>query len=310
MSRVMDAKPPVSELLNEYLQFQELERGLSTNSLAAYRRDIAAFFKDFSLKQSLAIGSREINEFLRRQNDASRRPASIARKISALRGFYKFLQEQQVVKSNPFEGTRAPKLARYRPDYLSVDEVSRILMQPDIGKPKGIRDSAILEMLYGSGMRISELINLKISSIYDEVGFIKITGKGNKERLVPYGQYARKAVEKYLTEVREPLRKKVESEILFLSNRLTSFSRVGIWKIIRFYATKAGIAKRVTPHTFRHSFATHMIDGGADLRTVQELLGHSSITTTQIYTQVDKEYLLSVHRDYHPRERAGAGKEK
>lgn len=310
MSRVMDAKPPVSELLNEYLQFQELERGLSTNSLAAYRRDIAAFFKDFNLKQNLAIGSREINEFLRRQNDASRRPASIARKISALRGFYKFLQEQQVVKSNPFEGTRAPKLARYRPDYLSVDEVTRILAQPDIGKPKGIRDSAILEMLYGSGMRISELINLKISSIYDEVGFIKITGKGNKERLVPYGQYARKAVEIYLTEVREPLRKKVESEILFLSNRFTSFSRVGIWKIIRFYATKAGIAKRVTPHTFRHSFATHMIDGGADLRTVQELLGHSSITTTQIYTHVDKEYLLSVHRDYHPRERARAGKEK
>ncbi|MEP0828461.1 MAG: site-specific tyrosine recombinase XerD [bacterium] len=306
----MDAKPPVSELLNEYLQFQELERGLSTNSLAAYRRDIAAFFKDCNLKQSLAIGSREINEFLRRQSDASRRPASIARKISALRGFYKFLQEQQVVKSNPFEGTRAPKLARYRPDYLSVDEVTRILAQPDVGKPKGIRDSAILEMLYGSGMRISELINLKISSIYDEVGFIKITGKGNKERLVPYGQYARKAVEKYLTEIREPLRRKVESETLFLSNRLTSFSRVAIWKMIRFYATKAGIAKRVTPHTFRHSFATHMIDGGADLRTVQELLGHSSITTTQIYTQVDKEYLLSVHRDYHPRERARAGKEK
>lgn len=310
MSQVMEARPEVSELINEYLQFQELERGLSSNSLAAYRRDIAAFFKDFNLKESLAIGNREINEFLKRQNDASRKPASIARKISVLRGFYKFLQERDAVKSNPFEGTRAPKLTRYHPDYLSVDEITRILEQPDTQKPKGIRDSAVLEMLYGSGIRISELINLKISSIYDEVGFIKITGKGNKERLVPYGQYARKTVEKYLTEVREPLRKRIESEILFLSNRLTSFSRVGIWKIVRFYATKAGIAKRVTPHTFRHSFATHMIDGGADLRTVQELLGHSSITTTQIYTQVDREYLLSVHRDFHPRERAGGGRRK
>lgn len=310
MSQVMEARPEVSELINEYLQYQELERGLSSNSLAAYRRDINAFCKDFNLKEGLAIGSQEINEFLKRQSDASRKPASIARKISVLRGFYKFLQEQQVVKSNPFEGTRAPKLARYHPDYLSVDEITRILAQPDTQKPKGIRDNAILEMLYGSGMRISELIDLKISSIYDEVGFIKITGKGNKERLVPYGQYARKAVEKYLTEVREPLRKRIESEILFLSSRLTPFSRVGIWKIVRFYAAKAGIAKRVTPHTFRHSFATHMIDGGADLRTVQELLGHSSITTTQIYTQVDREYLLSVHRDFHPRERAGGLRRK
>jgi integrase/recombinase XerD len=147
------------------------------------------------------------------------------------------------------------------------------------------------------------LINLKISAVYDEIGFIKIIGKGNKERLVPYGKYARKAVERYLVEIREPKRMEVESDILFLSSRNRKFSRTGIWKMIKKCVSAAGITKSVTPHTFRHSFATHMIDGGADLRTVQELLGHSSITTTQIYTQVDRDYLLSMHREFHPRER-------
>jgi integrase/recombinase XerD len=164
-------------------------------------------------------------------------------------------------------------------------------------------------MLYGTGMRISELINLRLSAVYDEIGFIKVVGKGNKERLVPYGRYAREAVEKYLTEMREKVRGTTQSDILFLSNRNQKLSRVGVWKIIKKYAARSGIAKTVTPHTFRHSFATHMIEGGADLRTVQELLGHASITTTQIYTQVDKEYLLSVHREYHPRERSSRKRE-
>ena len=192
---------------------------------------------------------------------------------------------------------------RYHPDYLSIDEVTSILNQPKPEERNGIRDLAILELIYGTGMRISELLNLKISSIYDEIGFIKIVGKGNRERLVPYGSYASKAVERYLVEEREKIKPEKDGDILFLSNRNKKFSRVGLWKMIKKYARKAVISKEVTPHTFRHSFATHLIEGGADLRTVQEMLGHVSISTTQIYTQVDREYLLSVHREFHPRER-------
>ena len=208
-----------------------------------------------------------------------------------------------MISENPFEFARVPRISRYHPDYLTIDEIKSILEKPDLKSKNGTRDIAMLELLYGAGLRISELIDLKLSAVYDEVGFLKIAGKGNKERLVPYGRYARAAVEKYLMEVRENLKQVAQSDILFLSSRNRKFSRVGVWKIIRKYVLQAGIGKKVTPHTFRHSFATHLLEGGADLRTVQELLGHSSITTTQIYTQVDKDYLLSVHRDFHPREK-------
>jgi len=287
----------------DYRQYLELEKGLSENTLDAYIRDIAEFKKMFAMKDKLAVGHRAITDYLSKLNDRNRRPASIARKISALRNFYHYLTENNLVEGNPFEFARVPKISRYHPDYLSVGDIEKILNQPDIKTPAGIRDQAMLELLYGTGMRISEMITLPCAAVYDEIGFIKVTGKGNKERLVPFGQYARRAVEKYLTEVREPQRKESHSEVLFLSRLGRPFSRVGVWKIIRKHALKAGVSKRVTPHTFRHSFATHLIEGGADLRTVQELLGHASITTTQIYTQVDREYLLSVHRDFHPRER-------
>jgi integrase/recombinase XerD len=273
----MNTKIANNQTINDYLQFQELECGLSANSLAAYRRDIFEFLNLFKIESDYKIPARTVNDYIIRLNNLNRKPASIARKISTLRNFYKFLLSHEIIPDNPFEFARVPKISRYHPDYLSIDEVVRILNQPDPNTNGGIRDNAMLELLYGAGIRISELINLKISAIYDEIGFIKIV---------------------------EPLRKKTESDYLFLSNRNKIFSRVGIWKIVKKYALKAGITKDVTPHTFRHSFATHMIEGGADLRTVQELLGHTSITTTQIYTQVDKDYLVSVHREYHPRERS------
>ncbi len=290
-------------MLNDYLQFQEMECGLSANSLAAYRKDICEFGSIFKLKGNFKISFRTVNEYLQWLSSHNRKPSSIARKISSLRGFYKYLNEKALVDKNPFENARVPRIMRYHPDYLSVEEVEKILNQPSRNDKNYIRDTAILELLYGTGMRISELINLKLTSVYDEIGFIKIIGKGNKERLVPYGRFARKAVDKYLTEVREKKKAETESEYLFLSNRNQKMSRTGVWKTIKKYVRRSGILKDAAPHTFRHSFATHMIEGGADLRTVQEFLGHSSITTTQIYTQVDKEYLLSVHRDYHPRER-------
>ncbi|SYZ74077.1 Tyrosine recombinase XerD [Candidatus Zixiibacteriota bacterium] len=296
------------QIIDDYLQFQELERGLSANSLAAYSRDIAEFLTMFKVSSDYNLPHRVVNDYLARLGNLNRKPASIARKISTLRNFYKYLYEKEIVRENPFEFARVPKISRYHPDYLSIDDITRIINQPDRTNKSGLRDYAMLELLYGTGMRISEMINLKLTAVYDEIGFIKIVGKGNKERLVPYGQFARQAVEKYLTEVREPLRPSTDSDILFLSSRNKPFSRVGVWKIIKKYAVKSGITKTVTPHTFRHSFATHMIEGGADLRTVQELLGHASITTTQIYTQVDKEYLLSIHREFHPRERQQAGR--
>ena len=298
-----------NQAINDYLQFQELERGLSPNSLASYRCDIVEFARLFKISTDYEIPHRAVNDYIVRLNNLNRRPSSIARKISALRNFYKYLHDRELVRQNPFEFARVPKISRYHPDYLTVDEVTRILSQPDPGGRNGLRDRAMLEMLYGTGMRISELLNLRLSAVYDEIGFIKVVGKGNKERLVPYGHYAHQAVDKYLTEIREKIRGTTQSDILFLSNRNQKLSRVGVWKIIKKYAARSGIAKTVTPHTFRHSFATHMIEGGADLRTVQELLGHASITTTQIYTQVDKEYLLSVHREYHPRERSSRKRE-
>lgn len=293
--------------LADYRQYLELEKGLSENTLKAYVRDIVEFKKFFAIKEKMTVSHRTISDYLSKLNDRNRRPASIARKISALRNFYQYLAENNLVDGNPFAFARVPKISRYHPDYLSISEIEKILNQPDIRTSSGIRDQAMLELLYGTGMRISELTALPLAAVYDEIGFIKVTGKGNKERLVPFGQYARRAVEKYLTEVREPQKKESRSEKLFLSRLARPFSRVGVWKIIRKYALTAGLSKKVTPHTFRHSFATHLIEGGADLRTVQELLGHSSITTTQIYTQVDREYLLSVHRDFHPRERRVKG---
>ena len=299
----MSARTAADDIISDYLQYQELECGLSPNSLAAYRSDIVEFRDFFELADDYAVSRRRVNEYISRLTELNRKPASIVRKLSSLKSFYGYLLEKNIVGENPFEYVRTPKISRYHPDYLTVEEIKKILSQPDLKKETGIRDSAMLEMLYGTGMRISELINLGMSAVYDEIGFIKIVGKGNKERLVPYGQYARKAVERYLVEIREPKRAAAESDVLFLSNRNRKFSRAGVWKIIKKYTLAAGIDKQVTPHTFRHSFATHMIEGGADLRIVQELLGHASITTTQIYTQVDKDYLLSIHREFHPRER-------
>jgi integrase/recombinase XerD len=300
----MSTRVVADEIINDYLQYQELECGLSANSLAAYKSDIVEFKEFFSLGESYGISHRRVNEYINRLSSLNRKPSSIVRKLSSLKSFYSYLHEKNIVGENPFEYVRTPKISRYHPDYLTVEEIKKILAQPDLKKETGIRDNAMLELLYGTGMRISELINLKMSAVYDEIGFIKIVGKGNKERLVPYGQYARKAVDKYLAEVRELKRALAQSDVLFLSNRNRKFSRAGVWKMIKKYATAAGTKKQVTPHTFRHSFATHMIEGGADLRVVQELLGHASITTTQIYTRVDKDYLLSIHREFHPRERA------
>ena len=290
-------------LLKDYLQYLKLERGLATNTLASYERDIIDFTKSAGVKQSSKISPAVVSRYVDSLSKAGRKPTTIARKISSLKQFFKYLQESGVIRDNPASSFAAPKIARYHPHYLSPTEVESILIAIDTSKPNGTRDRAILELLYGSGLRISELINLKMGDIEFEAGFIRVVGKGNKERLVPLGEYARQAVEKYL-EIRDQNKNSARSKTLFINRIGDKFSRVSFWKIVKKAVLGAGITKHVTPHTFRHSFATHMLEGGADLRIVQEMLGHADISTTQIYTTIDRDYIIAEHKKYHPRELA------
>ncbi|NOY87904.1 MAG: tyrosine-type recombinase/integrase, partial [FCB group bacterium] len=227
--------------------------------------------------------------------------------ISSLKQFFFFLKENQIIKDNPVTPFAAPQIVRYHPAYLTPGEIEKIIDAIDTKITAGARNRAIIELLYGSGLRISELINLKLSDIEFEAGFIRVLGKGNKQRLVPMGIYAKEAVEKYLRQ--KPPSKFLSKNNLLFTNRLgDKYSRVGMWKIIKNTVKKAGIDKNITPHTFRHSFATHLLEGGADLRIVQEMLGHADISTTQIYTTIDQDYIIAEHRKYHPRELARAKK--
>jgi integrase/recombinase XerD len=209
-----------------------------------------------------------------------------------------------VLSDDPTRAYSAPKIARYHPDYLSVGEIERIIKKVDPKSRSALRDRAIIEILYGCGLRLSELIDLKPSDVEFEAGFVRVLGKGNKQRLVPIGEYARQALREYL-DAGDIYRRSARSPVIILNKSGGRFSRVGLWKIVKQAVKRAGIIKRVTPHTFRHSFATHLIEGGADLRVVQEMLGHADISTTEIYTKLDRDYIIAEHRKYHPRELAG-----
>ena len=247
----------------------------------------------------------DLDKYFNHLSGLGRKPATLARKLSAVRRFFDYLVERGEVKQNPAAGYRAPRIARYHPDYLSVEEIERILKATELDPKLALRDRAAIELLYGCGLRISELLDLKIGSLEFEAGFLRVTGKGNKQRLVPLGKYASEAVEKYLD---SPERSRFPGDgqrHLFVNSSGRRLSRVGLWKAVKRLVVRAGITKTVTPHTFRHSFATHLLAGGADLRTVQEMLGHADITTTEIYTQVDQGYIVAEHRRHHPRELAG-----
>ncbi len=289
--------------IQDYLQYLKLERGLSVNTLASYRRDLAEFFLFSKVKETTSVKPADVNRYLTELNKAGRKPTTISRKISSLRQFFKYLLDNGVVKEDPTGAFAAPKIVRYHPHYLSAAEIEKILSAIDTATQKGKRDRAIIELLYGSGLRISELINLKISDIEFEAGFIRVIGKGDKERLVPLGEYAKSAIEDYLNS-RDEKKAASRSNYLFISKIGDKFSRVSLWKIVRKAVLSAGISRKVTPHTFRHSFATHMLEGGADLRIVQEMLGHADISTTQIYTTIDRDYIIAEHKKYHPRELA------
>ena len=291
-------------LLQRFADYIALEQGLSPRTLEAYGKDLDRFAEYADVKgvaAPLDITARTLREYVYHLKDLGLSPASIRRNVSALRTYFRFLTGDGVVVRDPSERLETPKRWRELPDVLTVDEVQRLIAAPTLDDNMVFRDRALLELAYGAGLRVSEWITLGVRDLMLEEGLIRVFGKGSKERLVPIGRSAIGAVAIYLRELRPKLEKGEGKGILFLNARGRPLTRMGAWKILRGYVERAGITKHVSPHTLRHSFATHLLEGGADLRAVQEMLGHVDISTTQIYTHVDREYLRQVHRSYHPR---------
>ncbi|UCG27402.1 MAG: site-specific tyrosine recombinase XerD [Bacteroidales bacterium] len=293
-------------LITEYGVFLKLEKSLSENTIDAYINDVKKLANFLEMTGNPAnpeeIKLSDLELFLEWVNKLGMSPRTQARVVSGIRGFYKFLLLEDVIQQDPTALLESPKIGRKLPDVLSVNEIDRLLASIDLSKPEGQRNKAMLETLYSCGLRVSELINLKISNIYKELGFVKIVGKGNKERLVPISPKALKEIDLYFQDRRKISHIERDSEnILFLNRRGKKLSRIMIFTIIKDLARKINLKKNISPHTFRHSFATHLIDGGADLRAVQEMLGHESIITTEIYTHLDREYLRDTIIQFHPR---------
>ena len=288
----------------DFKRYLQLERNLSNHSIDAYLNDVQKLeaycgFKKMELDQ---VDARFVQQFLIFINDFSISPFTQARLLSGLRTFFAFVQIEYGRKDNPTELLESPRLNRKIPVVLNIEEIDALIAAIDLSTLEGMRNKAILEVLYGCGLRVSELVTLRISNLYLDVEFIKVEGKGNKERLIPIGQQAIKYLKIYLDEIRPHIPVQQGSEdIVFLNRRGRQLSRVMVFLIIKDLAQKIGLNKAISPHTFRHSFASHLVEGGADLRAVQDMLGHESITTTEIYTHIDKDYLQSIITQYHPR---------
>lgn len=294
------------ESINEFRNYLKLERSFSANSVEAYIQDIEKLSQFFELKnmsvKPLEVVALHLHDFLEYINELGLSETSQARLISGIKSFYKYLNYADITDKDPTALIEGPKVGRKLPDTLSYPEVELLLNAIDMSTEEGARNRAMLETLYCSGLRVSELVDLKLSNLYFDIGFIRVTGKGNKERLVPIGRDAQKHVNIYLNEIRKFMNIKPGNEnYVFLNRRGAKLTRVMIFTIIKKLAIEVGLKKNISPHTFRHSFATHLIEGGADLRAVQEMLGHESITTTEIYTHLDRDYLKQIIRDFHPR---------
>lgn len=286
-----------SKILSDYSYYLKIERAMSPNTVTSYSTDIREFF-DATTALPAEVTTQDIIDYLAAKDKLSKR--SQARLLSSLRSFFDWLVAEGERKDNPCETVDSPKLGRYLPEVLSVDEVTSIMESVDLSSWNGKRDRAILEVLYGCGLRVSEAVNLKISHVYLEEGFVQVVGKGNKERLVPIGEIAVDAIRSYLEARPDPAEPKYD-DILFLNRFGKSLSRVAMFNMVKKQAMIAGIRKEISPHTFRHSFATHLIENGADLRVVQEMLGHESILTTEIYTHIDSSTWQRAILEYHPR---------
>lgn len=292
--------------LQSYRNYLKLERSLSSNSIEAYLGDLNKLFQYFEslgqVPQVKDISSTDLKFFISWINDLGMLASTQARVVSGLKSFFSFLMLEDIIATDPSALLETPRLTRYLPDTIDIHEINAMLDVIDASKPDGMRNKAILETLYGCGLRVSELINLKISDVFEENEFIRVTGKGNKERLVPIGSTALKYINiyRYETRVHLPIKRGFE-DYIFLNRGGTRLSRISVFSIVKTLAEKSGLKKSISPHTFRHSFATHLIEGGADLRAVQEMLGHSSITTTEIYTHLDRDYLRGIITEFHPR---------
>lgn len=292
--------------LHSFRNYLLLERSLSTHTLEAYLSDVQKFVRYLDIEglalTPLQVQRSDLEQFIHWVNKLGLEASSQARLISGLRAFYKFLLVEDLLDDDPTELLEGPRLRRKMPDVLSVSEIRQMLAAIDLSEPQGLRNRAILETLYACGLRVSELVNLRLTNLYLSAGFIKVLGKNNKERLVPIGSEAVKYLEQYLEhDRRQQTIGAGQENIVFLNRRGAGMSRVMVFYIIKDLTSKAGIPKNISPHTFRHSFATHLVEGGADLKAVQDMLGHESITTTEIYTHLDTEYLKETIYLYHPR---------
>lgn len=295
----------MEEQIVDYLHYLQIERGLSLNTRKGYERDLhkyIMFLKIQKVDTWQLIDRYLIMEYLQTLHNENNSSATIIRMISSLRGFHQFLRQERFTDHDPMQHIESPKKAQKLPSTLSVEEVTALIETPDTTKPLGIRNRTILEVMYATGLRVTELVDLKIGDLHLSIGLLQTIGKGDKERIIPLGDYAIQWIEKYLEEARPILIKKNQNEThLFVNHHGKPLSRQGVWKNLKQIVQEAGINKNITPHTLRHSFATHLLENGADLRIVQELLGHADISTTQIYTHITKQRMADVYKQHFPR---------
>jgi len=294
----------VQDMLQDYLNYLSVERGLSKNTLESYARDLRQYLQYLKEKKNIEIKETTqatVIGYLLQLQAKGKATATLSRSLAAIKSYYHFLFREAKIERDPTINLDAPKQEKRLPRVLSVEDVSNLLEQPDLKTPAGIRDRAMLEVLYATGLRVSELVSLKISDLNLEMGYIKCFGKGSKERIVPLGSVASKYVKHYLEHARKFLASSLNEDTLFLNHHGHRLTRQGFWKIIKKYAESINLENDITPHTLRHSFATHLLENGADLRSVQEMLGHADISTTQIYTHLTKSKIKEVYEKAHPR---------
>jgi len=294
----------MEKVLNDFIYYLSVEKGLATNTLESYQRDLKKFLSFLQKNGILDISEvsrKHITDFLMVEREKGLAASTITRNLASIRSFFNFLQKERFIAENPTVELESPRSEKKLPRVISFSDIEILLEQPPVGDVIGIRDKAMLELLYATGIRVSELVSLNINNINAKTGFLRCDGKGNKERMIPLGSLAIRSVQEYLKNGRQKLIKQKDEKALFINQHGKRLTRQGFWKILKKYAVKAGISAEITPHTLRHSFATHLLENGADLRSVQEMLGHADISTTQVYTQVTRKKIREIYNQTHPR---------